>query len=328
MVGRRGSLAAIAGVVSACSGPQSALDPAGRYADEISGLWWIFFGVCAAVYLAVVVVLLTGAFRSRRGEPTSERRMGVIVASAALATVAILFVLLVLSASTGRAVATSSAEPQVRIAITAQQWWWHIEYESPIPSHHFSTANEIVVPVNQPVELVLRSRDVIHSFWVPNIHGKRDLIPGHISRFVIEVNRPGVYEGQCAEFCGLQHAQMRITLRGVSADEFRSWVDQQRRGARPPQTAAEQRGQQVFLAAGCPLCHTISGTEAHGRNGPDLTHLASRPTIAAGSRPNTVGHLAGWIVDPQGVKPGNRMPPNALRSEDLQALLAYLRSLE
>jgi cytochrome c oxidase subunit 2 len=190
------------------------------------------------------------------------------------------------------------------------------------------TANEIHIPVGQPVEFQLKSRDVIHSFWVPTLHGKRDLIPRHVTTMTLQADRPGVYRGQCAEFCGYQHAHMAILVVAEPLEQFAAWLEHQRRPAAEPSDARQQRGQEVFLSAPCVMCHTIRGTLAGGRVAPDLTHIAGRHTLAAGTLPNTPGHLAGWIIDPQHIKPGNRMPAHSLNADDLQALLAYLGSLK
>lgn len=313
-------------LAAGCSGRQSALDPAGLYAEEISDLWWLFFSVCMVVYALVLVMLGIALVRRRRA--SSEKRMTAVVTGAVAATVVILFVLLIASVRTGHALSTTPQEPAVQIVVKAQQWWWDVVYDSPDPPRRFTTANEIVVPVGIPVRLILESRDVIHSLWIPAIHGKRDMIPGYTSELVIRADRAGEFEGQCAEFCGLQHAHMRLVIRALPPEEFARWTAAQVQPARPPDTAEELAGQRVFMSRGCPMCHSISGTDARARTAPDLTHLASRSMIAAGSRPNTPGHLASWIVDPQGIKPGNRMPPNLLRADELNALLTYLRSLE
>lgn len=168
---------------------------------------------------------------------------------------------------------------------------------------------------------------MIHSFWVPNLHGKRDVLPGRITTFTLQAYRPGLYRGQCAEFCGLQHAHHAFYVIAEPRDAFETWLKGQRAPAAEPAMDGQRRGQHVFTTARCIECHTIRGTPAQGRAGPDLTHLASRRFIAAGTLPNTRGHLAGWVVDPQSVKPGARMPATPLPSEDLHALLDYLESL-
>ena len=171
------------------------------------------------------------------------------------------------------------------------------------------------------------SHDVIHSFWVPNLHGKRDLVPGYVTAIWMQADRSGIYRGQCAEFCGRQHAHMAFEIVAESEADFERWLDAQRRLAVEPQTDAEQRGREVFLARRCSTCHTIRGTGAFATVGPDLTHVASREALAAGTIPNTRGHLAGWIVNPQTIKPGTAMPSNLLPADDLHALMAYLEIL-
>jgi cytochrome c oxidase subunit 2 len=189
------------------------------------------------------------------------------------------------------------------------------------------TANELHIPVGQPVLLELISRDVIHSFWAPALHGKRDLIPGHDSTTYIQADAPGRFRGQCAEFCGAQHAKMGFLVIADSAADFQAWLTRQRQPAAPPATAAAAHGQQLFLHGTCPMCHTIAGTPAGATMGPDLTHVGSRATIGAGTLANQAATLAGWIRDPHDSKPGNRMPPAPLPASDVQDLVAYLEAL-
>lgn len=326
---RGGSVVALSLLLPGCSGSQSALNPAGEGATQIANLWWLFFAVCAAVYVLVMAAVIVAALRTRSDpDRLSERRLGIAVGSATAVTIAILFILLLSSIFTGRALGDLDAEPHLRIVVTAQQWWWKLDYHHPDPSKRITTANEMVIPVGTPVQLELRSRDVIHSLWIPSIHGKRDLIPGRTTTFVIRADRAGRFDGQCAEFCGIQHAKMRLQLVALPPSDYEAWAANQLLDAAPPHTSAEARGRDVFLSGSCPLCHTVRGTPARGTNGPDLTHLASRRMIAANSAPNLPGHLAGWVVDPQSIKPGNHMPPNPLPGEDLQPLVAWLRSLK
>jgi cytochrome c oxidase subunit 2 len=214
------------------------------------------------------------------------------------------------------------------INVTAYQWWWQATYEDHEPARIFHTANELHVPVGRPVLVRLRSNDVIHSFWVPNLHGKRDLIPGRELFITFRADKPGVYRGQCAEFCGHQHARMAFLVVAEEPESYERWAEAQRQSAREPRSETEKRGQEVFMSSPCMMCHTIQGTPAQGRVAPDLTHIASRRTLAAGTLPNTRGNLASWIVDPHASKPGVNMPAIALRPDDLHALLAYLGSLE
>jgi cytochrome c oxidase subunit 2 len=198
----------------------------------------------------------------------------------------------------------------------------------PEPSNLLTTANEIHIPVGRPIDFELQSADVIHSFWIPNLSGKRDMIPGRATHTVMQADRPGTYWGQCAEFCGYEHAKMRFDVIAEPEADFQKWLAASRQPAAEPTTDSQKRGQQVFMGRSCVMCHTIQGTMAGGMIGPELTHLASRSKIAAGSLPNKRGHLAGWIADPQQIKPGIRMPPNALAPAELQALLDYLENLK
>jgi cytochrome c oxidase subunit II len=314
-------------------GAHSALAPAGAQAALIDRLWDFMYVVSIVVFALVVAALLWAAFR-RRGpdeapdDPAKEPAMRSAVTWATALTVLTLFAFLVFDFSVGRAV-TASPEPRpVQINVTGHQWWWELEYRDSIPSNRFTTANEIHVPVGRPVVFALRSTDVIHSLWAPNLAGKRDLIPGNENSLWFQADTPGVYRGQCAEFCGHQHAKMAFEVIAEPPARFASWLTQQRDSAHTPTDSLGRRGQEVFLASTCVMCHTISGTPAGSRIGPDLTHLASRRTIAAGTLPNTRGNLAGWIVDPQRIKPGTKMPPNNLSPADLRALLAYLESLK
>jgi cytochrome c oxidase subunit II len=317
-------------------GLHSALDSAGPQAGRIEDLWWVFFWVCLPVFLLVLAALAAALLHARRHpvHPEAEHRLpgrepGLLraVGGATVVTAILLIGLLIASVSTGRAVGSPAPPGSLTLEIVGHQWWWEARYEDPEPSRHFSTANEIHIPVGRPVRIKTRSNDVIHSFWVPNLQGKRDLIPGHPSEIWLQADRPGVFRGQCAEFCGVQHANMALVVVAEPPAAFAAWRSSQLAPARPPATALQSRGQAVFLALPCPTCHTVSGTPAGGKLGPDLTHLASRGTLAAGTLPNTREHLGGWILDPQTRKPGNKMPAVALPPDDLQALLAYLESL-
>jgi cytochrome c oxidase subunit II len=261
-------------------------------------------------------------------DAASERRIGVAIGVSVAATVLVLIVFLVASVVTGRAIASLTTPDPLKIEVTGYRWWWRIQYPDPIPSNTVTTANEFHIPVGRPVLLTLRSRDVIHSLWVPPLHGKKDLIPGHPNSMWIQADRPGRYEGQCAEFCGFQHAHMRLIIIAEPAEQFEKWLEAQRQPAEPPTDPLAQRGLQVFQTGSCALCHAIQGTEASGQVAPDLTHLASRTTLGAATIPNSTGYLAGWIIDSQHIKPGNAMPPNSLSAEDLHALLAYLGGLK
>jgi cytochrome c oxidase subunit 2 len=242
-------------------------------------------------------------------------------------TAVLLFVLLGVSMVAGRRLQAEQGDAEVHVSVTGQQWWWAVEYQSATPSNIVRTANELRVPVGRRVLVTLRSTDVIHSFWVPALQGKKDLIPGHETSLRIQADREGVFRGQCAEFCGHQHAHMAFYVVAERPDRFARWLSAQRRPASDPGDALALRGRDVFLSGPCVMCHTVRGTPAGSRLGPDLTHVASRLSLAAGTLPNTTGHLAAWIANAQGIKPGSRMPAVSLAPDDLQALVAYLRTL-
>lgn len=319
-----------------CEGIQSILDPHGYSAGRIETLWWVMLALGAAVWVVVVGLAIYVLFVKRGGvsaEPITERTEGDggrarIVVYATLTSLLILVVVFVASVLTGRAIQSMAAEKALTIEVIGHQWWWEVRYKDPEPSRRFETANELHIPAGEPVRIELRSQDVVHSFWVPNLSGKTDLIPGRTNTLWVKGEDPGVYRGQCAQFCGLQHANMAFTVVVHEPEEYRQWVARQLSPAPAPVLPAERAGELVFASRGCVLCHTIRGTPAKGDVGPDLTHLASRLTLASGILPNTVGHLGGWISNPQVIKPGNRMPRVPLDSEELQALLAYLQTLQ
>jgi cytochrome c oxidase subunit 2 len=239
-----------------------------------------------------------------------------------------LFALLVVDFFTGNLIYATPDPNALGIKITGHQWWWQVEYQDPQPSEIVVTANEIHVPVGKPVKFELQSTDVIHSFWVPNMHGKKDLVPGHPTTTWFTAKRAGEFRGQCAEYCGEQHAHMRLVFVAEPPAEFDHWLAAQKKSAPEPSTESERRGRDVFISTQCVMCHSIQGTNARATLGPDLTHMASRKMLAAGELPNTRGYLAGWILNPQVFKPGNRMPPNQLSPDDLNALVDYLESLK
>jgi cytochrome c oxidase subunit 2 len=319
----------------ACSPLQSALSPEGDNARAINSLFWLFATVCAAVWLTVMVLLAIAVMRRRATVPdpllepdaAEERRLGWIVGGGIVATVIILTVFTLASFLTNK----SFAEPRphgLTIKVTGHQWWWQVNYEAHAADQTFETANEIHIPVGQPVKLDFESPDVIHSFWVPNLAGKQDLIPGRFTSLTIEADKPGVYRGQCAEYCGIQHAHMAMYVVAQTPSEFAQWRARQLQSATPPHTDELRHGFQVFQSNACAACHTISGTNAGGAVGPDLTHFGSRMTIAAGTARNSLGNLTGWIADPQRMKPYTRMPSVALTGPDLLAVSKYLESLK
>jgi cytochrome c oxidase subunit II len=314
-------------------GAHSALEPSGAAAHLIDRIWDFSLAVSSVVWVLVVAALLWATFRRRRlGEaaasPAQERGMRNTVLAASALTILTLFIYLGLDIVIARPLTATPGREALQIRVTGHQWWWDVEYRDARPDHWAHTANEIHVPVGRPVVLELRSTDVIHSLWIPNLGVKRDLIPGNVNTVWFQADTPGVYRAQCAEFCGHQHAKMALLIVADPPEHFNSWLTRERDSSRTPTDSVALRGQEVFLAGSCVMCHTIEGTPAGSRVGPNLTHLASRRTLAAGTLPNVRGNLAGWILDPQGIKPGARMPSNQLSPADLHALLTYLENLQ
>jgi cytochrome c oxidase subunit II len=313
------------------------LHPGAPQSSHIEWLYWVIFWITFAVFLLMILGFTRAGARAHVDaiEPLpvtkseeADRKATWAVGSAVAVTVITLFVVLVLSVVTGKRAGGLTSKNSITIQIIGHQWWWEIVYPNPQADQTVTTANEIHVPVGTPVVILTNSADVIHSFWAPSINGKRDLLPGYSSAFWFKVDEPGIYRGQCAEFCGLQHAHMGFSVIAEPVDQFQAWEQQQLKPAADPTTPEATRGRAVFLTHACLMCHTIRGTDAGSRVGPDLTHLASRNMIAAETLPNSTGALAGWILDPQRIKPGVRMSPNPLAPDDLQALIAYLRSLQ
>lgn len=315
---------------------QSALDVASAEAGHLRDLWWLFFWVTASVLVLVLAATAMAVFHRRRPLPVAARPVAdagqepVLRRNVGIATgitLLILIGLLVASVRTGHALATTPVDP-LKIRVYGQRWWWQIEYVDPVPSKLLTTANELHVPVGRDVLLELTSRDVIHSLWIPGLQGKRDLIPGRVTTLHFKAERAGVFRGQCAEFCGLQHAHMGLVVVAESEQRFGDWLERSRANAQEPREAEQEHGRQVFLSSTCPMCHTIEGTAARARVGPDLTHVGGRSTIAAATLPSEPERIRAWVRDPQGFKPGTRMPAHPLPEADLEALVTYLTSLK
>ena len=312
---------------------QGVLHPAGPQANAIHQLWlallWSSVVVFSVVIGFAVTALVHGMGRGSEPVPVGgEKTLTRHVSTAVGCTVLILLAFLAASVWTGRETSRLQTSTAITIALTGHQWWWEVEYEDALPARRVVTANELHIPTIRPVVLKVTSRDVIHSFWAPNLQGKRDLIPGYTTAIWLAADKPGVFHGRCAEFCGLQHAHMALNIVAEPEQEFEQWLQRVRQPARRPENMVEQHGQDVFMAARCAGCHTIRGTSAHGSVAPDLTHLATRGTLGAGTLPNTPAHLGEWVRNPQASKPGNQMPANPLPSDELSALLAYLGSLQ
>jgi cytochrome c oxidase subunit 2 len=327
----------------------SALAPASPEAGRIAGLWWFLLAAGTLVYLLVLTLLAVPLWRSRRRRRTAggaakggtadatptgaeadadapTRRRLVLLGGIALPAVVVVTVV-VAGSLVAPAVAptpgSAAADDEVVIDIVGAQFWWRVTY----PDHAVVTANEIHVPTGRPVRVRLRSVDVIHSFWVPPLHGKIDLRPGAETELTFEVDRAGEYRGRCAEYCGLAHAQMALLVVAQEPDAFTDWIEHAAREARDPTAADARQGRQLF-ADTCAACHQVRGHTPPAELGPDLTHLASRATLAAGTIPNQRDELATWIRTPHAVKPGVAMPPSDLDDDALAALLAYLEGLE
>ena len=333
------SLLALVAVVGRAASQQSVIDAAGPQAGRIETLWWFLLALLGAIFITVIAVTFWAVMRNPRGleqidrthvpSGDTESRLTRTVTAAGVATVLILLLILVVSVSTGKAV--SELGPKDRgmvVEVTGNQWWWSVRYLNDEASRIVLTANEIHIPVGRPVMIRGNSTDVIHSFWVPNLHGKIDLIPSRVTTLWIEADHPGEFRGQCAEFCGLQHAHMALWVIAEPEDKFQQWMERQLQPAVAPVDEIKMRGEQVFLNNACVYCHSIRGTAAAGQVAPDLTHVGSRKTIAAGALPNNKGSLAGWIVDPQTIKPGNHMATINLPAKEIQPLVEYLESLK
>ena len=308
---------------------QSVLHPAGIESGIVGHLWWVMFWTCTVVWFAVAGAMLFAIYRGRRRR--TEANESILFANVLIATgisVVALVWLLFESVLTGRAQENVSTKDSLHIQVTGYQWWWDVQYENPVPSLQVTTANEIHIPVGRPVVIDLFAGDVIHSLWIPNLQGKIDLIPGRHNTLTLRADVPGTYRGQCAEYCGAQHAHMALVVVADPADQFERWLTANRAPAPAPSTPLQVRGKDVIERGPCAMCHNITGSLASARTAPDLTHIASRSTIGAATVPNTRGYLAGWIMDPQHIKPGNKMPPTGLSDEELQAVLDYLEILK
>jgi cytochrome c oxidase subunit II len=317
-----------------CLASQSALDPKGPHAEHLARLFWIFTGVCTFVWVAVMIVLLVGLIRRKAErpdplqlEPATERRSAAVVGGAVIATLLTVIALTALSYLSQRQL-YAKEKPAVTIKVTGLQWWWDVRYETDSPDQIVTTANEIYVPVGEPVTVKLAANDVIHSFWVPSLFGKQDLIPGQDNEIQFKASRPGVYRGQCAEFCGWQHAHMGLLVVALPPPLFQQWLKLQSAPAAPPEDPMRKRGAEIFQSKACVMCHTVRGTSAGSRVGPDLTHFGSRQSIASATLPMSRGNIAAWVTDPQGIKPGVNMPNVPIAPEELDPLVSYLAGLQ
>lgn len=320
------AIAAASPLISGCDG---VLAPAGSRSGPVADLWWFMLILGGAVSVLVAAMLLAAVVVARRRnrilDAGGRGLLGLILGGGVAAPFVVALALTTWGLMVDRTV-LAAGEDDLVIEVTGHRWWWEVHY----PDYEFTTANEIYIPVGRAVRIQLTSVDVIHSFWVPALGGKADLVPGRTNQVFIEADHAGRYRGQCAEYCGIQHAQMRVFVVALAPEQFDEWAEAQRAPAADPEDEeAFELGRETFLTAGCAGCHSVRGHEgAVGSGGPDLTHLQSRETIAAGTLPNTRDDLEKWIRDPQGPKPGALMPTLGLSREELDALLAYLEALE
>lgn len=321
------ALAVAAALLAGCSGPQSALDPHGPDAQSSLTLTIVMTAGGAAIFVLVMALTAVAVLSPARGRRGLGAPAAIIAGGIALPSVT-LTALLIYGLLVARQSGGAPGEP-LRIEVTGEQFWWRVRYPAGDESAAFETANEIRIPTGRPVVLDLISADVIHSFWVPALGGKLDMIPGRTNTLRLQADRPGIYRGQCTEYCGAQHANMAFFVVAEEPAAFAAWRAAATQALRTPELPQLSRGRALFLAVGCGACHTIRGTEARGTLGPDLTGIGARTSLAAGMFPVNAGTLAGWIASSQHLKPGNRMPSfDTLSGADLRAIAAYLESLK
>lgn len=309
---------------SSAGWPPAVFDPAGPYSEPVTTLAWALL-IGGAIVFAIVLAALWIALR---GSPQLKARLGgekaIWILGFALPALVLTGLLIWGLTLTSSLSATRITGNEMRVKIIGEMWWWRVHYQDADGRETLRDANELHIPVGRPVLLELEAADVIHSFWVPRLGGKMDMIPGRTNRLLIQADAPGVYKGQCAEYCGGPHALMGFVVVAHAPGDFARW-----RASRRPGGGSGGEGLRLFLSSGCAACHTIRGTPANGLAGPDLTHVGSRRTLGAGILPNNPGTMAGWIADSQAIKPANRMPPyHQFSGDELLALSAYMSSLK
>jgi cytochrome c oxidase subunit 2 len=324
-------LSCLAWPLIACSGPQSALDPAGREAEELALVFWWMTAGCLVIWVAFIALALYAAFTPERTSLVGAKRL-IVYGGVVFPTLALTGLLVY-----GLALLPEFLAPappgSLRIAVTGEQYWWRVSYQRdggvagsgpPV-----ELANEIHLPVGEEVEFLLDTRDVIHAFWIPSLGGKVDMIPGRQTRLRLLPTRTGTYRGACAEYCGASHAWMAFSVVVEERAEFERWVAAQARSAPAPSEPLAREGQRVFAANGCGSCHVVRGSSANGVVGPDLTHVGARLSLGAGLLPNQPAEFGRWVADTDALKPGVHMPAfGMLKAPELRALAAYLESLE
>ncbi len=325
------SVAALAIAAGICGcGKQSILTTRSKPAHDIALLWWWMLAAATVVFLGAVALLIIAWWRRDRpglpffGEREDLSQGMVLVFGIAVPLVALVALFGVSDVYlVGQTAPPSPSSTRMTIDVIGHQWWWEVRYDG----GRAVTANEIHIPARTRINVVATSADVIHSFWVPALNRKIDMVPGLRNRVLLYASRPGEYRGQCSQFCGLQHANMSLEVFAQQPAAFRAWLAHQERTAATPTTGRASAGRTLFMNAECASCHTIAGTPAQGMVGPNLTHVASRTSLAAAEIPNTPAWLAAWIRNPQKIKPGDRMPDLGLGSSQVAALVAYLEQL-
>lgn len=320
-------------LVAGCGSPQNQLSPQSKQSHDINVLWWWMFAAAAIVFFGAVAMLGVGwVRRATKGLPFVGERESVTQAMVIVFGIAIPVVALVALFGVADVYLVGETSPpdphstQMTIDVIGHQFWWEVRY--PSSSHPpVVTANEIHIPVNTRVNVIATTDDVIHSFWIPELNRKIDMVPGYQNRLLLDASRTGVFRGQCAQFCGLQHAHMALKLFVQTPSAFHSWLSAESAPAHTSAAANVSAGEHVFMTSQCESCHRIAGTPAQGTIGPDLTHVASRTTLASDTIPNTRAELAAWIRNPQAIKPGNRMPDLGLPNAKIAALVNYLETL-
>ena len=307
--------------------PPPVLDPAGPFSNSVTTLAWvliglmtlIFLGVCAALWVALYG---SDALRAKLGGERVVKWFGLIIPAG------VLLLLLVWGLTLVRGLSTIQGD-ELRMRVSGNLYWWRVSYLDATGRELHADANELHIPVGRPVVVDMVSEDVIHSFWVPKLGGKMDMIPGRTNRLKLQADKPGSYGGQCAEFCGGAHSLMGLVVVAHEAADWQRWMDARLKPAPSDLSVEALRGRQLFNEVGCAACHRVAGTEAQGISGPDLTHVGSRLSLGAGILPNTRATLIGWIADSQSIKPNNRMPVyRSLKADELNALASYMESLK
>ena len=319
-------------LLAGCEGAQTPLAPSADQASSVFNLLQLMLWVCGFMYLLVLGFLGWAIWRAARNlQPAPDASDTGLNLSLKVWAGVIVLGLCVLSLGSflvDRSLAQAAAREQLVVRVTGQQWWWRIAYRLPGSQTWVETANEMHLPAGRTARIELGSTDVIHSFWIPNVAGKTDVIPGHANALDITPRRLGWFRGQCGEFCGLQHAHMALDVKVETPQAFQTWLQAQARPAQTPTDPTQLRGMQVLTGGACAACHVVRGTSAAGRTGPDLTHLASRKSIAAGLMPFSRSAVQGWIAQPAALKPGTNMPAVSLSPSDADALSAYLAGLQ